>query len=115
MKVNTISVNIRYSRQMPDGSHKTIELSAEGTMDPDEDRHKAQVTLYHELGKTMKYVFSGNGSGKAQIGPEKPVEPPPAPQKAYWCSTHNKAFQRYEKGGHVWYTHRSVDGWCRES
>jgi hypothetical protein len=98
MKVNTISVNIRYSRQMPDGSHKTIELSAEGTMDPDEDRHKAQVTLYHELGKTMKYVFSGNGSGKAQIGPEKPVEPPPAPQEGILVLNPQQGIPEVRKG-----------------
>jgi hypothetical protein len=131
MNVQNISVHIRYSKPLADGSYKTVELAAEGTLAPDEDYHDAQVTLYHELGETMKYVFSGNGSskptltgsGKPQNGPEKPVQAPARKASAiptrpeHWCEEHNCDFNRYEKNGRVWYSHRvgNTKEWCRES
>jgi hypothetical protein len=78
MNVQTIRVNIRYSCAMADGAWKTVELGAEGALTPDEDYHQAQLALYHELGQTMKYVFSGNGSGKAQNSSLKPIQIAPS-------------------------------------
>jgi hypothetical protein len=80
MRLNKVSVNIRYSRQMNDGSFKTVELGCEGSLDSgDEDWRELQAHLYQELGEQMRHFFSGNGSGKAQNGSEKAVEDIPAP------------------------------------
>jgi hypothetical protein len=76
MEIQSISVHIRYSKPLADGSYKTVELAAEGTIAPGEDWHEAEVALYHELGETMKYVFSGPGSGKVKHGPEMPLSTP---------------------------------------
>jgi hypothetical protein len=75
MDIRSISVHIRYSKPLADGSHKTVEISAKGSLAPGEDWHKAEVALYHELGETMKYIFSGNGFGKPAL-----TRPRKAPQ-----------------------------------
>jgi hypothetical protein len=119
MNVNNISVHIRYSKPLADGSYKTVELGAEGTLNPDEDYHDAQVALYHELGSTMKYVFSGNGAGKPQNDREKPVETAPSqpePQELdHFCRKHQTPFKKYTKDGRSWWSHRVGSAWCRES
>jgi hypothetical protein len=73
MDIQNISGHIRFSRPMADGAWKSVELGAEGTLSPGEEWNEAQVALYHELGATMKYVFSGTGSGRAPNGPETPI------------------------------------------
>jgi hypothetical protein len=70
MRVTTVSVNVRYSKPMGDGSHKTVELGIEGSLtDNDEDWQEVQRNICDQL----RYVFNGNGSGKAQNGSEKPL------------------------------------------
>jgi hypothetical protein len=47
MRVTTVSVNVRYSKPMADGSHKTVELGIEGTLtDSSEDWREAQRDIY---------------------------------------------------------------------
>jgi hypothetical protein len=78
MQVTSVSVNVRYSKQMNDGNYKTVELGVEGSLDPsDDDWQEMQSTLYRQLGDQMRYVFSGNGSGKTPNGAEKAVEAVP--------------------------------------
>jgi hypothetical protein len=116
MNIQNISVHIRYSKPLTGGSYKTVELAAEGTIAPDEDYHQAQVSLYHALGETMKYVFSGNGSGKPQNGLEQTAPPSVEPQRPdHYCHQHNMPFKRYEKDGKSWWSHRQRNSWCRES
>jgi hypothetical protein len=131
MEIQTITVHVRYSKPMTDGAFKTVELGAEASLSPGDDYHEAQVSLYHELGETMKYVFSGNGSGKPANGSErrtepdevKPVETPtrkgastPRPDRPqHWCEKHACDYARYEKNGKVWYSHKVGNTWCRES
>jgi hypothetical protein len=122
MNVNAISVHIRYSKPLADGSHKTVELAAEGTLAPGEDWHEAELSLYNELGQAMKQAFASNGSGKAQNGPEKSAQAPAKKtptsrpdRPTHWCETHNCDFHRYEKNGKVWYSHRVGNSWCRET
>jgi hypothetical protein len=87
MQVTSVSVNVRYSKQMADGSFKTIELGCEGTLNSsNDDWQEVQASLYHQLGDQMRYVFSGNGAGKVQNGSESHGQaptahssPPPAP------------------------------------
>jgi hypothetical protein len=124
MEVQTITVHVRYSKPMTDGAVKTVELGAEASLSPDEDYHEAQVALYHELGETMKYVFSSNGagnptstgSGQAQNSPEKLVETPTRKgaskthsrpdRPQHWCEEHACDYVRYEKNGKVWWSHK---------
>jgi hypothetical protein len=101
---------------MGDGSFKTVEIEAEATLNPEEDYHEAQVALYHELGDTMNYVFSGNGAGKSHNGPPKAVQPlTAAPRREHWCSTHQTEYKMFTKEGRTWYSHKTRDGWCKES
>jgi hypothetical protein len=117
--IQSISVHIRYSRPLPDGSFKTAEIGAEGNLAPGEDWHEAQVALYKELGMQLKAMFNSNGSGRPQNGPETPVQTAPAPAPPppdHWCETHHCEFKHYEKGNKSWYSHRIPDGgWCRET
>jgi hypothetical protein len=80
MQVTRISANVRYSKQMPDGAFKTVELGAEGSLDSsDETWQEAQAALYHQLGDQLRYVFNGNGAGKPQNGSQDHVQPLPEP------------------------------------
>jgi hypothetical protein len=106
MQVTRISANVRYSKQMPDGAFKTVELGAEGSLDSsDETWQEAQAALYHQLGDQLRYVFNGNGAGKPQNGSQGHVQPlpepplPPAPLNEHWCQEHQTAFQKHEKDG----------------
>jgi hypothetical protein len=48
MRVTVVSVNVRYSKQMPDASFKTVELGIEGSLSSsDEDWHEVQKTFTH--------------------------------------------------------------------
>jgi hypothetical protein len=116
MDIQNISVHIRYSKPLADGSHKTVELGAEGTLAPGENWHEAELSLYNELGQAMKHAFASNGSSRAaQAGSgQAPAKKAPASRPIHWCEEHNCDFRRYEKNGRVWYSHKNGDGWCRE-
>ena len=73
MRVDRVTANVRYSKQMPDGAFKTVELGCESSLtDGDEDWREVQTNLYRQLGEQMRYVFSGNGSGKVAQEPPMP-------------------------------------------
>ena len=97
-----------------------MELSAEATVQSDEDWQNAQNELYQELGKQVKRLWLQGQ--KAPEGAEKAVEDipgsgltePPAPD--HYCQEHQAEFKRYQRGANTWYSHKTVDGaWCRES
>jgi len=50
MKVTTISASVRYSKAINNGEYKTIELSAEAALEPQEAWKEAQASLYADLG-----------------------------------------------------------------
>jgi hypothetical protein len=116
MNVRIVSANIRYSAEAK-GAWRTIEVGAEATVDPGENWHTAQQELYHQLGRQMKTLWAnGNGTGKPQSSPEKPLPtaaPPSRPER--WCETHNCDFKRYEKNGKSWWSHKVGNSWHRES
>jgi hypothetical protein len=118
VRVSSVSVNVRYSKQMVDGSFKTVELGTEGNLDPSEDWQEVQSDLYRQLGDQMRYVF--NGSGKAQNGPENAVAPlaeaatPPVPSREHFCTAHQTEYRQFTKDGRTWYSHRHGNGWCKE-
>jgi hypothetical protein len=67
----------------------------------------------------MRYVWSGNGSGKqAQEPPgESPAKPGnnPATAKEHWCSEHNQEFKPKKGKYGTFYSHKAPDGsWCNE-
>lgn len=57
MKVKKISANVRYSKAIRPGTYKTVELSAEASIDPKESWEDAQVELYHALGQQLKTLW----------------------------------------------------------
>ena len=122
MKVEKVSANIRYSKDIG-GSWKAIELAAEGSINARENWQQAQAFLYSELGKQMHQLWA-NGNGAALNGhhdAESHGEPPAEPEqiqttREHWCTEHQAAFtQRKGKDGGGWYSHKAPDGsWCRE-
>jgi hypothetical protein len=124
MKVTTISVNVRYSKALAQGEHKTLELGLEAALDEGEDWANAQQALYSALTQQLRTVWSRNGHNPehGQNGHESLVEvgsweelvSAPSPAKEHWCSLHEVAFRRFEKQGKFWYSHKATDGWCRE-
>lgn len=122
MKVTTVSANIRYSRDSGQGAWKVVELGAEATLDG-EDWKKAQANLYADLGQQLKALWANGNGHKAQEAPEKPIEAPSEPEPTqtlptppeHYCQEHQAAFNRYERDGRVWYSHKGPDGkWCKE-
>ena len=121
MKVEKVSANIRYSKAQEGGAWKTLELAAEGTVEPLESWQTAQAVLYAQLGQQMKALW-GNGNGHkanagAVVAAEAPAEPEPieTPAAFHVCQEHGRDFQKHQKGEAVWYSHRLPDGtYCRE-
>ena len=57
MKVTTVSASARFSKALGDGMHKTVELSAEATVEYAEMWQEAQASLYHQLGEQLRHPF----------------------------------------------------------
>ena len=68
MKITTISASVRFSKAIQPGCYKTIELSAEGTLNPTEDWQTAQSTLYADLGEQLKALWSTRSDQSAPTG-----------------------------------------------
>ena len=99
-----------------------MELSAEATVQGDEDWQDAQSKLYQELGRQVKHLWLKGQ--KPLEGAEKAVEGIPAPDLTrppptvpdHYCLEHQTGFKRYQRGANTWYSHKTVDGaWCRET
>jgi hypothetical protein len=124
MRATSISVNVRYSKPMPDGSHKTVELGCEATLSSSgEDWQTEQQTLYKQLGEQMRYVFKGNGKAEAQEGHQKPVQASESQggtdsqhPDAHYCEIHGVQFKARvnKQTGEPFYSHRQGGGWCNE-
>ena len=121
MEVTTVSASVRFSGAVGPSRFKTVELSAEATVQGDEDWQDAQSELYSRLGKQVKYLWLQGQ--KALEGAEKAPEdipgpdltaPPPVPD--HYFLEHQAEFKRYHRGANTWYSHKTVDGaWCRET
>lgn len=108
MQVTTVRANIRYSKALGEGRHKTVELGAEGAVGQGETWEQAQQALYAALGAQLKALW-GNGNGKPE---EKAAASTPP---THYCQPHGVPFRRFEKEGRSWYAHKGPDGrWCRE-
>ena len=84
-----------------------MELSAEGTVNANENWREAQAQLYTDLGHQLKALWAANGNGNTNNGHHE-VKP------EHYCNEHGAEFKRYEKEGRVWYSHKSGDKWCKE-
>ncbi len=80
MNVVTVTANVRFSKALVDGSHKTVELGAEAAVGKQEAWEEAQAALYAALGQQIKVLWT-NGIPKAQEAPAQPV-PAPTPLSA---------------------------------
>ncbi len=105
MKVTTISANLRFSKDIGNGSWKVIEIGADASVDPTENWQTAQAALYQQLGQQMTTLWN-NGSSKAVSEPAKPD---------HYCREHQTPFKKHTKDGRSWWSHRQGNSWCRES
>jgi len=115
MKITTVSATVRYSKPLPDGSWKSVELSAEATLEPQETWTEAQARLYTDLGQQLRTLWTekANGNGQANNDAVK-AEDTSNGQSEHYCQEHQTEFRRYEKEGRVWYAHKAGQKWCRE-
>lgn len=126
MKVERVCANIRYSKALGDGQHKTVELTAEGSVEARETWQVAQSYLYTELGKQLRELWpsNGNGAGTKQAipGAESHTQPPNTPTPAattreHYCPVHEVAFTERQKDGEAWHSHKikGTSEWCTEA
>jgi hypothetical protein len=122
LEVTSVSASVRFSGAIGPSRFKTVELSAEATVQGDEDWQDAQSELYQELRKQVSYLWLQGQ--KALEGAEKAVEDIPGPDLTepqppvpdHYCLEHQTGFKRYQRGANTWYSHKTGDGaWCRET
>jgi hypothetical protein len=117
MRVSTVSISVRYSKQLADASYKTVELGLEASLTSNtEDWQEVQRTLYTQLGDQIRFVFNGNGSGNgtAKVAQEPAKAELPEPP-AHFCQQHRTPFVKFSKNGRSWWSHKLGNGWCREA
>jgi hypothetical protein len=127
MKVTSVSASIRYAKEI-EGAWKTLELSAEASVDPEENWTLAQQGLYAMLVGQLRSLWGQNGHNleHSQNGSESHGEEPtweglkamasPAgkPKEApTYCEKHKTQLHRFEKDGKAWHSHKTPNGWCK--
>ena len=111
MKVTTVSANVRFSKALGDGQHKTVELAAEAAIDASEDWQEAQSALYTDLGSQLKALWcNGNQQDSTGEAQEQDQQSP----REHYCQVHQTDFKKFEKDGRVWYSHKQGKTWCKE-
>ena len=111
VKVTTVSASVRYSKALDDGSHKTVELSAEAALTAQEQWQEAQASLYHELGQQLRGLWSTKANGQP-INGEATANG--NGNGDHYCQEHSVTFKRHEKDGSAWYSHKAGNEWCNE-
>jgi len=104
------SWNVRYFT--PDGFSCQLTLWGESGADllP---KTEVAVKWLLEHGCRPANGYIGNDEG------QQANEPRPAPPLTDgtpdpgWCAIHNCAMKRRERDGHVWYSHKVGDTWCK--
>ena len=100
MKVEKVSANIRYSKAQEGGAWKTVELAAEGTVEPLESWQTAQAVLYAQLGQQLKALWgNGNGHHKAENGAVAATEARLEPEPMHNTSPRTRALLPGAWGG----------------
>ena len=90
MKVTSISASLRYSKVMPSGAWKAVELSAEASLSDQENWQKAQAALYEQLGRQLTTLWTTRVNGQASNANG---------QSEHYCAEHDVPFKRHEKEG----------------
>jgi len=62
MQVNKITLALRYSKELPNGSWKSLEIGAEAVPSQDTPWQEQQKELYAELSQQLKALFSGGNT-----------------------------------------------------
>jgi hypothetical protein len=100
MKVTEISVQVRYSKPLEDGSHKTLQVGVEASLDPEEDWAIAQQGLYSMVTQQLRTLWAKNGTspdyGQLEEASWEQIKAMPSPREHY-CPIHEKPFKRFEK------------------
>ena len=107
MNITTVSASVRFSKDVGNKQFKTVELSAEGTVNSSENWQAAQAQLYTDLGQQLKSLWAAASTGNTNNGHQ-------AAKPEHYCHQHGAEFKRYEKEDRVWYSHKSGDAWCKE-
>ena len=123
MEVTSVSASVRFSGAVGPSRFKTVELSAEATVQGDEDWQNAQNELYSQLGKQVKHLWlQGQKASEAaemaveDISSTDVTQPNNPLGSDHYCLEHQAEFKRYQRGANTWYSHKTVDGaWCKET
>jgi len=114
-KIQTIRLELKYSKEIQDGEWKGIALGAEATVDIKETAREARQALQNILATELRLAWAESTRGEplpfprqgAQIGDEKIEEPPVDPS---WCAVHETKMKMRTWGG---YSHKVGDKWCQ--
>lgn len=119
MRVTKFHVTVRYSRPMPDGSHKTLELGAEGVLSAsDETWKKSQADLYLELGEQMRQVWTSTVNSKTALQEQaRNGSDNPGSTRQHFCEQHQTAFRKCNGPYGEFYSHtiKGTKDFCNES
>lgn len=115
MKVQMVSVQVRYSKPQAGGAYKTMELGAEAALEPQEALTEALGRLYGELRAEMGKLWQQNGHQPEGEVPPRRAAPRQAREATSparpVCPVHHKA-----KEGRfgLYCPAKGVDGtWCK--
>jgi hypothetical protein len=127
MKIDRISATVRYSQDTGKGAWKSLEISAEASINEKEDWREASTTLYGQLTKQFKVLWSANGSTPqdSSEGSEKPVQPSSSqsspesdPQHPdHYCQEHEVEFKARNGQYGEFFSHqiKGTKQWCNEA
>jgi hypothetical protein len=65
MQVTKLILTLRYSRELPDGAWKSIEVGAEATPSADRAWQEQQQELYTELAAQLKTLFTNHAGSQS--------------------------------------------------
>lgn len=114
MKITTVSASVRFSKAIQPGCYKTVELSAEAALTPQENWHEAQSQLYDQLGTQLRALWTTRNGDAARTEQRNGQEDSNGTVPEHFCSEHQTPFKQYTKGESTWYAHKAGDSWCKE-
>jgi hypothetical protein len=103
------SWNTRYIT--PEGFECQITLRGENGTELLEKAEKAIAYLLSNA--CTPYTYYRNGSRQVENKQEEiKQEDEKYDENPTWCQIHHVQMKRWEKGGRVWYSHKTDNGWC---
>lgn len=118
-KIQTISLELKYSKEIQDGEWKGIALGAEATLDPKETAREAREALQNILVTELRLAWAETTrdepvplprQGAEVVGDPEIEEPPAPPADPSWCPVHEAKMKMRSWGG---YSHKAGDKWCQ--